>query len=184
VLFRYHGAAEAGRMGMTMRIIESITALSFAWVSTKSAPFGSFIARREFGELDAVFRKAAIQCACVAGAGSLALVAMYHLLANAGVALTDRLVSPLALYFLLGHAIINCIIFSQAVYLRAHKQEPFLINSVIGAVLVPAIMYFLGRPYGAFGIAVGLFCGGLFVGLPLATAVFLNKKRAWHTCDG
>lgn len=180
VLFRYHGAVEAGRMGMTMRIVESITALSFAWVSTKSAPFGSYIARRDFATLDSIFHKAAIQSVSVAAAGSGAFIGAYYLLALGGVPLADRLLSPLTTSFLLGNAIINCIIFSEAVYLRAHKQEPLLINSLIGAVMVSAIMYFLGRPYGAAGIAIGLFLGGLLLGLPLATVIFFKKRREWH----
>jgi hypothetical protein len=180
VLFRYHGAVEAGRMGMTMRIIESITALAFAWVSTKSAPFGSYIARREFGTLDVVFRKAALQSVAVMTLGGISVIALYHIAKAAGVFYVDRLVGPLALYFLVANAVVNCIIFSQAIYLRAHKQEPFLINSLIGAILIPAVMYFLGRPYGAVGISAGVLAAGLVVGLPLATWIFYKKRREWH----
>jgi hypothetical protein len=90
------------------------------------------------------------------------------------------LLDPLSICFLLGGAVINCVIFNQALYLRAHKQEPFLFNSVLGAVMVPTIMYFVGRPYGAPGIAIALFCAGLLVSLPLATAVFYKKRREWH----
>jgi hypothetical protein len=47
-------------------------------------------------------------------------------------------------------------------------------------MIVPAIMYFVGRPYGAMGIAAGLFCGSVTVGLPLATWIFYKKKLQWH----
>jgi hypothetical protein len=180
VMFRYHGAVEAGRMGMTMRIIDSITALGFAWVSTKSAPFGGYIARREFATLDRIFKKAALQSVAVVVLGGAAFIAGYFVLAQLEVPLIGRLLDPLPTCFLIGTAIINCAIFSQAVYLRAHKQEPFLINSLVGAVLVPAVMYFLGRPYGAVGIAAGMFACGMLVGLPLATWIFYKKREQWH----
>ena len=180
ILFRYHGAAEAGRMGMTIRVIDSITALGFAWVSTKSAPFGTYIARRDFSTLDSVFRKASLQSTGAVVFGGATFVALYHGLRNAGVPVADRLVSSPAIYFLVATAVINCIIFNQAVYLRAHKQEPLLLNSVVGAIVVAAIMYFIGRPYGVLGISMGLFFGALLIGLPLATVVFYRKRREWH----
>ncbi len=181
VLFRYHGAIEAGRMGMTMRIVDSITALAFAWVSTKSAPFGTLIAKKDYCALDASFRGAALQSVAVAAAGSIAFAALYGLMRGADISLAERLVEPLAMYCLLANGIINCVIFALAVYLRAHKQEPFLLNSLVGAIMVPCILYFLGRPYGSVGVAVGLLLGGLFVGLPFAAWVFAAKRRAWHS---
>jgi hypothetical protein len=181
VLFRFHGPVEAGRMGMTMRIIDSIMALSLAWVSTKSAPFGSYIAKRDYATLNSTFRKATIQAMSVLLLGGAAFMAAYFVLRSAGVGLINRLLDPLAICLLLGNAAINLVIFSQAIYLRAHKEEPFLINSLIGAMIVPAIMYFLGGPYGALGIAAGVFAGGLLVGLPLATFIFYRKRAEWHT---
>jgi hypothetical protein len=46
--------------------------------------------------------------------------------------------------------------------------------------MVPTVMYFLGRPFGALGIAAGLLGAGLLVSLPLATLVFYKKRREWH----
>ena len=180
VLFRFHGAVEAGRMGMTMKIIESITAVAIAWVSTKAAPFGVYVARRDFALLDRVFWKASVQSVGVVILGGLSFLALYYALRSGGVAFVDRLLAPLPTVLLLGGAVVNCVIFNQALYLRSHKQEPFLFNSILGAVMVPAVMYFLGRPFGALGIAAGLLGAGLLVSLPLATLVFYRKRREWH----
>jgi O-antigen/teichoic acid export membrane protein len=180
VLFRYRGPAEAGRMGMSMKIFDTLTNLAFSWISTKAAPFGTHIARKDFATLDDIFKKAARQSVGVLLLGGAAFYALYYTLKLEGVPLTGRFLGPLALLFLLGNAVINCIIFCQAIYLRAHKQEPFLVNSLAGAVIVPLIIFFLGRPYGGFGIAVGLFFGNLFIGLPWATWIFLRKRKQWH----
>jgi O-antigen/teichoic acid export membrane protein len=180
VLFRYCGPAEAGRMGMSMKIFDTLTNLAFSWISTKAAPFGTYISRKDFKTLDEVFKKASRQAVGVLLLGGAAFFAAYYILIMAGVPLTGRFLGPLALLFLFGSAVINCIVFCQAIYLRAHKQEPFLINSLAGAVIVPLIIFFLGRPYGGFGIAAGLFFSGLFIGLPWATWVFLKKRKQWH----
>jgi hypothetical protein len=47
-------------------------------------------------------------------------------------------------------------------------------------VLVALSTYFLGKNYGAFGIALGSLTIGLIVGLPLATYIFLKYRRIWH----
>ncbi|HEX8280205.1 MAG TPA: hypothetical protein VF551_02410, partial [Chthoniobacterales bacterium] len=161
VMFRFHGAAEAGRLGMTMRIIDSITVLGAAWVSTKAAPFGSYVAKRDFAALDRVFWKASLQSVAVVTLGAVSFILLYYALAAYQAEFIHRLLGPLATCLLLANAIVSTVIFSQAMYLRAHKEEPFLINSVIGAIMVSAILYFLGRPFGALGISAGLLCGGL-----------------------
>jgi hypothetical protein len=180
VMFRYHGAVEAGRIGMSLRLVDTLTNLAFSWVSTKAAPFGTYIARRDFSTLDHVFKRAAWQACSVLVLGSGALLGGYLVLYYLQSDLLDRFVDPVSLALLLGNALVSCIIFCQAIYLRAHKQEPFLLNSLAGAVLVPAVMFMLARPYGSRGIAIGLFTVGLLIGLPWATAVFLKKKKEWH----
>jgi len=180
MLFRYRGPAEAGRIGMTMKVIDILSNLSYSWVSTKAAPFGTHIARKDYATLDGVFRKASRQALGVFLLGSGAFLAVYFALKMTGAPMASRFLDPLAILFLLGNAVINCIVFCQAVYLRAHKQEPYLYNSLVGAVLVPLVIFFLGRPYGGLGIAVGLFSVNILIGLPWATCIFSQKRKQWH----
>jgi O-antigen/teichoic acid export membrane protein len=94
--------------------------------------------------------------------------------------LAHRLVDPASLAFLLGTAPLNAIAFGQAMYLRAHKQEKFLLNSVLGAVLVGGSTLVLGKFYGVRGVVVGSFASGLLVGLPMGTYTFAKYRRLWH----
>ena len=182
VMFKYHGAVEAGRMGMSIRIMDSITSLAFAWVATKSAPFGSYIAKGEFLVLDQIFKKAFVNSLVVVVAGGGVFLLCYCLLSFTHLPYVNRVLGFPSLCFMAGNAVLNVIIFNQAIYLRAHKQEPFLLNSIAGAITTPLIMYLLGRPYGGLGITGGIFTLNLFIGVPWATWVFLKKKREWHTC--
>jgi O-antigen/teichoic acid export membrane protein len=181
MLFRYRGPAEAGRMGMSTRVVDTLLNLANSWVSTKSAPFGTYIARKDYATLDAVFRKAARQAIAVFLLGCAAFLVVYFAMRMKGASLAARFLDPLAILFLLGSGMVNCIVFCQAIYLRAHKQEPFLYNSLVGAVLVPLVIYVLGRPYGGSGIAAGLFALNLLIGLPWATCIFLRKRKQWHS---
>jgi O-antigen/teichoic acid export membrane protein len=92
----------------------------------------------------------------------------------------DRLLSPICVLGLLLGTAINVVVFGEALYLRAHKQEKFLLNSVLGALLVTPSTYFLGRYYGAAGMVAGNLAIGIFMGLPLGTYVFIKYRNLWH----
>ena len=55
VLFAFRGPVEAGRMGLSMSIVTQLSAMMLAWMTTKAAPFGSLIAKKETPELDRMF---------------------------------------------------------------------------------------------------------------------------------
>lgn len=80
-----------------------------------------------------------------------------------------------------GVAVINVIIFGQAAYLRAHKKELFLWNSVIGAILTAISTYFLGCTFGVLGMTVRYFAITAFLGLGWATWIFVTKRGEWHS---
>jgi len=180
ILFRYRGPAEAGRMGMSMRIIDSLSGLGLSWISTKSAPFGTYIARRDFGTLDAIFKRSMKQAVGVILLGGVGFFAVYYGAAWMQMALVYRFLDPLSLLFLLGNAVVSCIVNGQATYLRAHKQEPLLLNSIAGAVLMPLLLFLIAPQYGAPGVVIGIFLLNCFVGLPWCNWVFTRKRKEWH----
>jgi len=76
--------------------------------------------------------------------------------------------------------LLNVVVFGEATYLRAHKQEKFLLVSVLGATLMALSTYFLGKYYGAPGVVLGSLLIGLFMGFPLGTYIFVKYRRLWH----
>lgn len=180
VLFAYKGAVAAGQMGMSLSISSALQSVSVSWISTKSAPFGTLIARKEYSVLDTVFFRALRQSVSVCAAGAFAVWAGVLYLNWAHIHFAQRLLSPISLGLLLLAAVINMIVFAEAIYLRAHKHEKFLIPSVLGAFLTASSTFFLGKQYGAFGMVTGNLLTGLVVGLPLGTYIFLKYRRIWH----
>lgn len=180
VLFAYHGAVVAGQMGMSLSLSGALTAVAISWINTKAAPFGAMIARREYADLDRIFFKALKQSLSVCGAGMVAVWLLVFYLNRIHASVAHRVLSPVAIGILLATAPITVITFSEATYLRAHKQEKFLLNSVIGAVLIGSSTFFLGRWFGAIGVVTGTFLSSLIVGLPLGTYMFVKYRRIWH----
>jgi hypothetical protein len=180
VLFAFRGPVEAGQMGMSLGLANAIQAIAVSWVSTKSAPFGNLIARKEFQQLDEVFFHALTQSSGVSVAGGLFAWLGCVYLNWRHFRFAHRLLDPFTLGILLLYMVVNVVIASEAYYLRAHKQEVFFVNSLVGAVAVTLCTFVFGREYGATGIVVS--CCFLNLGVLMwATHKFRKYRSLWHT---
>ncbi len=180
VLFAYQGPVVAGRMGMSLSISASIGAVAIAWMNTKASPFGHIIAQGKYQELDQLFFNTLKQSTVLLVGGIGAFLLCLGYISKHYPKYANRVLDPWAFSFLLLTALAGHVITSEAIYLRAHKQEPFLIVSVVNALLIGLATYFMGRYWSANAVAVGYFlCGGV-VGLILGTYIFITKRRAWH----
>jgi len=180
VLFAFHGAIVAGQMGMSLTLANALQAIAISWIYTKAAPFGALIARKEYGQLDKLFFKALGQSVAVCITGALTIWIGVIYLNWAHLPFAHRLLDPTSIAFLLMLTTMNIIVFAEATYLRAHKQEKLLLNSVLGAFLVASSTFLLGKSYGALGVVTGSLIIGFVVGLPLGTYTFLRYRRIWH----
>ena len=181
VLFATEGPVVAGQMGMTLAALNGISSLSMSWMSTKVPVFCSFIAQQAYDKLNAVFNKSFFQLVLV----NLCLL-IFFILFLQGVSyfhfpLAHRFLNTIPLVMLCTVTFVNQLIFSWATYLRSHKQEPYLLNSIIGGILTALSTILLGKAFGLIGIVGGYTALALFVGLPWAYIVFKNKKKKWHS---
>ena len=178
VLFASRGPVEAGRLGMSLSISAYTWNLVYAWMSTKATPFGQLIAKKDYVALDHLFfhtlrLSLGILCVivtlCMAG-----LIAIQHLFPN----LASRMVSPQLFVLLLITAVSTLVVQSEAIYLRAHKEEPLLWQAVIVAVLTSAGAYFAAPRWGISGTCIVYFlCTGI-IGVTSATLIFRAKRRS------
>lgn len=180
VLFAFWGPVVAGQMGLSLSIGNMLSAVAIAWVNTKAAPFGTMIARREYRRLDQVFFRSVSQATTLCIVGSLAAWLTCVYLNIHGMAFAHRMLEPLPFCLLLLAVICNQVVAAEALYLRAHKQEKFLINSVVGAIFMGTSTYLLGRSYGALGVTAGYLASAVLIGLGLGTWTFLKYRSLWH----
>jgi O-antigen/teichoic acid export membrane protein len=180
ILFRYWGPAAAGRMGMSLNLSNAIASIAIAWINTKAAPFGAMIARREYDALDRVFFRSVAQTLALCALGSVIVWTTTVVMTHHHLPFAQRLLPPLPLGLLLISMNINQVVSSMALYLRAHKQEKFLLNSVLGAIFLTLSTYFLGRRFGAIGMTSGQFASAITLGLGLGSYTFFKWRRIWH----
>jgi len=180
ILFRFAGPAAAGRMGMSINISNALASVAIAWINTKAAPFGSLIARREFDQLDRLFFRSAAQAFTLCFIGSLVVWSAALFLDLHQMPFAQRLLPPLPFALLLLSMNINQMVSSMALYLRAHKQEKFLANSVAGAICIALSSYVLCRRFGALGMTAGQLAITLTIGLGYGSYIFFKFRRLWH----
>jgi hypothetical protein len=180
ILFAFRGPVEAGQMGMSLNIAGALSSVAIAWVNTKAAPFGAMIARREFGHLDHVFFRALRHSLAVYVSVAVTVWVGVLYMNFAHIHFARRVLSPLLLGLLLLATLLNVIVVAQSVYLRAHKQEKYLISAIVTAILVSSSTYFFGRQYGAAGMVVGYLTIGVTFGIGYNTYIFLKFRREWH----
>lgn len=180
VLFAYRGPIAAGQMGMSLSVVNAMQAVALSWVSTKAAPFGALIAKREFARLDEVFFRSTRQAIAVCIAGGLTVWLGCVYLNVREFAFAHRLLQPALLAVMFFSTAVSIVVFSEAQYLRAHKQEKLLLNSVVGAICVALSTLILGKRFGAAGMVIG-YCVLNLGGLAWATQVFVKYRRIWHS---
>lgn len=185
VLFATEGAVVAGQMGMTVQVLNAIQGFSHSWQSTKLPLYCRLIEMKQYDELDRTFNKTLRQMLSVC----ISILFLFYIvvillrqtrLSIGGTVFADRFLPYLPMVLMTIPVLTNLFVSSWAAYLRCHKQEPFLVNSVVMGVLCCLSTVLLGKYYGLYGITIGYCCLCVFVSLPWSYIIFTNKKIEWH----
>lgn len=184
VLFATEGAAVAGQMGMTLAGLNAIQIFAMSWITTKIPTLSGMIARKDYPALDTLFGRTLGQSIgiCVFGLtcflAAIFWLRYFHVVIG-GQFLGERFLPYLPMVLMSVTILLNQYVFATATYLRCHKQEPFMWQSVsIGAGCMLSTLI-LGHLYGMMGIVIGytvLTVAGFF----WARAIYFNKKKLWH----
>ncbi len=181
VTFEFHGEAAGGRMGMTWSIATAIQAAAMSWVATRIPVFGKLIAENDFAALDRLFKRMAVYSSTFIAIASTGVVAAVLFLNSIESRYATCLLDPLptALIFLgIG---VNHLIFCQAVYVRAHRTEPFLILTTSVNLMIGLSVWVLGERFGAIGAISGWLTLSALLYLPLHSMLWARLRRELHS---
>ena len=180
VLFAYQGPVAAGRMGMSLSITASLGAMAVAWMNTKASPFGNLVAHSDIKGLNRLFFRTLWQSTVLLAGGACVLFSALIVINHIFPKFARRVLTPWAFGLLLLTTIMNHIVFGEALYLRAHKREPFMIQALMVAALLGATTFLLGKYLGVDAVIVGYFAIGGIFSLISGTYIFITKRREWH----
>lgn len=183
IIYTTRGPAAAGQLGLSLSVMQTLGAMAMSWLVTKTAPYGALIAQRNWKRLDeAFFPTLWRSCGVVVFLCTL-FWGLVFALNYFGYPISHRLIAPLPMGFLAAATIISHVVGAESIYLRGHKQEPFLALSISVAVLIGLSNFFLARAFGVTGMMLGYFAVYLVVGLGGGTWIFVQKRQLWHQPD-
>lgn len=183
--FKFQGPIIAGKLGLTLSLINGIITISMVWFNTRAPLFATFAANRDINKLRELFRNTMRICILFHVILSLCflifkviVVDHYHLL------FYERLLDNMSILLLLGNSLVNVVIFGLASFCRSDKNEPFLINSVVFGIVNSIFSLILIKYYSLFHFIVFMIICNLFANLPWAIIIyktvlknFLSKNK-------
>lgn len=182
VLFAFHGPEVAGRMGLTLTAAAAISSAAFATIATKVPRLAFHAATSAYGDMDALFRRATISSLAVASAGAAIFFGGLLVARELSLEIASRFLPPLETALLLVAIVLQQLRFAMGSYLRAHKEEPLVLLSVLEALVAIPVFTLLGRSFGAIGMVLG-FLGLTTLTLVPAAFTFEHCRNLWHGGD-
>jgi len=165
IAFKHLGPEAAGQIGLALTVFATIGVFSFSWMNAKIPVMTQLIARRERDELKRVFWGAFYRSTLLNAATGVGFIAFVYACNALEFKIGGRFPSMTTLLVLMFVTILNHMMFSAAAFMRAHKEEPMLFNSVVTAVLTTIGIY-IGSKYSLLLMA-SLYTGViLFVTIP------------------
>lgn len=179
VLFATEGPVVAGQMGMTLAAINGISSFSQSWVNTKIPLWSRLIALKDYFQLDRIFSTTMKQLSAVCLGLTLIFILVVWGLRILNIPLGNRFLDWLPLICLLIAMFINQWISGMAVYIRCHKQEPFVVNAVIVGIFCCISTILTGQLWGVNGITIS-YSVITFANLIWVRCIYKEKKLQWH----
>lgn len=180
ILFAIESPAVAGRMGMSLNIAFGILNTCGAWVSTKGPVMGGLCAKRRYVELNHLFFAAVFKSLAFVALMATAFSIMVLLSPFILPSISTRVLTPGLFTVLMGATVLEHVYKSQALYLRAHKADPFVSLSVSCAAAFAVTALLFGRSLSVSAI-VWTYFSCIFVFHSIGgTWIFMRKRRLWH----
>ncbi|WP_294196926.1 hypothetical protein [uncultured Sphingomonas sp.] len=176
VVFALQGPEPAGRIGLGLQIFGAVQALGMSWISARVPRFGHLIARGDYNVLKEQFVRAATSATWMSAVVAFSVVAVLALARGTGVFLAQRIPSMQVTVLLAGVAVLGTSIYAMAAYMRAHKEEPLVLSSLVigGMTLLAATA---GARLGGDAVVFAYACVTLFLNLPWTVVIFRRYYR-------
>ena len=179
VLFHFHGPVVAGQFGMSMTLAGAVGSIASMWSTPRGPQFAMMIARKEYKALDKLLYRIIATALGVLIAGGLAVWLLVYGLNMLNHPFAARLLPPLPMALLLLGMVVVAFPLPTNVYLRAHKKEPYVLISIMSAVLISLSSLVLGRQFAAIGVTVSYLLSNLIF-LPWVLFIFYRCRHEWH----
>jgi hypothetical protein len=179
IVFRFQGAVDAGRVGLSLAAASAPLMLALAWLQGRYPEFGGLVARREFARLDAVAKRATSDAIIVCCGGIAGVVGLVVLLGVFAPTLATRFLPLTGVVALCVTSLAYLLYQAMAARLRAHREESLFWAILIGTVAIVGATV-IGATRSVMASVIAYSAGVVGVLLPMAVVEFRRRHRVLH----
>lgn len=139
--FAYQGSEQAGKLGMSFAIFAGIQTISMAWIQAKTPAMASKLAKGESSEAKKIYIKMAQHGLFLVIAACSASILALRVLQSTFPEVALRFLDGTALYCIAVNTITNYCIAAAATFMRLHKHEPMMWQSVLGGITIFGVAF-------------------------------------------
>jgi O-antigen/teichoic acid export membrane protein len=177
----FHGPVYGGKVGISLSLVLATYNMSYIWMYTITPKMNMLISQKKWQELDNLYAKRTLYSL---GSYLLMIGALFCFLVLFDrfwiiPKLTGRFLSSMPLTILFFCYFVQLFISCWALYLRAHKREPYVIPSVASAVWTMLATFFAGKYLSPSLFFLG-FLSGYVWGTPVCYCIYRRCKKRWH----
>ena len=180
LLFKTDGPVVAGQMGMSLQIIGAMNGFAMSWITTKAPMYGQLIATNQRKKMDELFVAGLVQSFSFLLVGVVSVWLLLFFLHQTASPHAVRVLSLPLFSWLCVVCLANHIVFAEAAYLRAHKQEPFMLLSIAAGLVTAILALLFVPPFSAAGAVYAYTIPALLIGLLCGTVIFISKRKQWN----
>ncbi|MFJ1322469.1 oligosaccharide flippase family protein [Capnocytophaga canis] len=180
IVFASYGAIIAGKVGMSLSIMNAILSFVLGWTSTKIPLWSSLIVKKEYTELDKsrqeTIKKSTFITIMLILMSTIVILGLQYFEYNLG----DRLLPWYLCFVLFVSVLFSNIVNIWATMLRCFKKEPFLVVSVVVAMFSVIELYITAQFFNLSALIIGYFLVISMISFPLGWYVFSLKRKEYY----
>ncbi len=178
LMFHYHGAVEAGKVGLSITLWTAVFSIANIWVYVIIPKLNMLVSKKDWKSLDSLFFKN-LMLSCFTFLIGMATIFVLLYLLNGKVPLVNRFVNKISMFFLAAAWFLQLVVNNFAVYLRAHKEEPYVLTSFMLAIYIIITTFICIRYLSTEYFFLGYLSSYIW-GFPWALYIFIRKRKIWH----
>lgn len=178
--FKYYGSKFAGQVGITDTLVTAIFALANAWIYAINPKMNMLVSQKNWVELDKLFNKNMLKSVGVFCFFSISALVMFYLMSIYFPSLSNRFLSLGTIALLLGAWLLQLIINTFAIYSRAHKEEPYVISSLVAGLYILIVTFYIVNYHPPQYLYYGFFTSFAFT-LPWFYYIYRRRKKILHS---
>jgi O-antigen/teichoic acid export membrane protein len=178
VIYSYYGPIEAGRMGLSVQVVQAMGALAASWLTVALPRLGAAFAKGQISRFEKQWLQSCTASFVALLMSAIAVIAVVLVGTEKGVPALARFLPPLPFALLVLWAVALNVVQCCTLYWRAQRVELLRFWGIVPGLTTGVAVWYFGSRFGVVGAAAGLSGVALFIFVPMCTYLFARSRQS------